>query len=122
MVVPSAASEAPPKPHAAQVHARIDEKLASIYGVRQTSEGVVFRGRFSDAHEVQLAGDFNDWMPHTTPLRRLDEPGVFETTLSLPPGRYRYRLVVDGRWDYDRANPAVEKNDYGETNSVVEVR
>jgi chromosome partitioning protein len=105
----------------AAVHARIDEKLSEIYGVQQTQEGVVFRGRFADARVVQLAGDFNDWMPHTTPMQRLDDAGLFEATLNLPPGRYRYRLVVDGRWDHDRANPAIVKNEYGETNSVVEV-
>ena len=121
-----AARTSPPGLHTATAtsstdHARIEEKLAEIYGVRQTPEGVVFRNRFADARAVQLAGDFNDWMPHTTPLRRLDESGVFETTLNLLPGRYRYRLVVDGRWEYDRRNPAVETNEYGETNSVVEV-
>ncbi len=102
-------------------HRRIDEKLAETYGVRQTPEGVVFRSRLPDAQTVQLAGDFNDWMPHTTPMLRLDESGTFETVLKLPPGRYRYRLVVDGRWACDRQNPAVEQNEYGELNSIAEI-
>lgn len=99
---------------------QVDDKIAAIYGVRQEGEIVVFRCRQASASEVQLAGDFNDWMPHTTPMRRLDN-GDFETRLRLPRGRYRYQLVVDGRWTFDAANPDVITNQYGEINSVVEV-
>lgn len=98
---------------------QIDDKIAAIYGVRQEGEIIVFRSKVA-ATEVQLAGDFNDWMPHTTPMRRLDN-GDFEARLKLPKGRYRYQLVVDGRWTYDSANPEVITNQYGEINSVVEV-
>jgi hypothetical protein len=45
----------------------------------------------------------------------------FELLLPLPPGRYRYRVVVDGRWSHDADNPNVETNQYGEWNSIVEV-
>lgn len=105
---------------ASDLHAGIERKLTAIYGVRQEGEIVVFRSRSDGAGEVQLAGDFNDWMPHTTPMRRIAD-GEFEARLKLPRGRYRYRLVVDGRWLHDRFNPTVETNEYGELNSVVEV-
>lgn len=81
---------------------------------------VVFRSHAPEASEIQLAGDFNDWMPHTTPMHRKPD-GDFETKLRLPKGRYRYRLVIDGRWAHDRYNPKMETNEYGELNSVVEV-
>ena len=81
---------------------------------------VIFRSHNPEANEVHVAGDFNDWMPHTTPMRRLDN-GDFETRLRLPKGRYRYRLVIDGRWSHDMHNPRVETNEYGELNSIVEV-
>jgi chromosome partitioning protein len=99
----------------------VDQKIERIYGVRQEGEIVVFRSRHPNASEVQLAGDFNDWMPHTTPMHRFNG-GVFEARLRLPKGKYRYRLVVDGRWSHDPANPNMERNEYGELNSVVEVR
>jgi 1,4-alpha-glucan branching enzyme len=73
-----------------------------------------------NAEEVQLAGDFNDWMPHTTPMRRIQQ-GEYEARIRLPRGRYRYRLVVDGRWCHDIHNPTIETNDYGELNSVLEI-
>jgi hypothetical protein len=41
--------------------------------------------------------------------------------LPLPQGRYRYRLVVDGKWMTDPNNDAVETNQFGELNNVVEV-
>jgi chromosome partitioning protein len=97
-----------------------DRKIEAIYGVRQEGEVVVFRSHNSGASEVQLAGDFNDWMPHTTPMRRQSN-GDYEMRLRLPKGRYRYRLVIDGRWSHDMHNPQVETNEYGELNSIVEV-
>ena len=97
----------------------IDRKIEGIYGVRQEGDVVVFRVGNPEATEVQLAGDFNDWMPHATPMQRLPN-GDFEARLRLPQGRYRYRLVVDGRWSYDQGNPLTETNQSGALNSTVE--
>lgn len=110
-----------PIPPSASTPEEVDQKIAAIYGVRQEGEVAVFHTRNLDASEVQIAGDFNDWMPHTTPMRRLAQ-GEFEARLRLPKGRYRYRLVVDGRWSHDAQNPEIETNEYGELNSVVEIR
>ncbi len=101
-------------------HEQIAQKIERIYGVHQEAEVVIFRTASEDAVEIQLAGDFNDWMPHTTPMRRLSD-GDFEARLRLPKGRYRYRIVVDGRWSHDQHNPTIERNEYGEINSIVEV-
>lgn len=98
----------------------IEQEIEAIYGVRQDGEMMVFRGHHPGASDVQLAGDFNDWMPHTSPMNRLAN-GDFEAKLRLPRGRYRYRLVIDGRWSHDQGNPVVETNEYGELNSVVDV-
>ncbi len=100
--------------------AEIERKIEKIYGAVQTGDGVLFRTRNPGAHEVQLAGDFNDWMPHSATMQRVGED--FELFVKLPPGRYRYRMVVDGHWSHDAANPNVETNQYGEWNSVVDVR
>lgn len=99
---------------------QIQAKIDAIYGVRQTEAGVVFRSHMPDAQQVQIAGDFNDWMPHTAPMMR-ESDGDFVRQMSLPAGKYRYRLVVDGRWSHDPANPLVEMNEYGELNSVLDV-
>lgn len=122
---PGSVSQEPAPAHASEVqpplsHEAIARKIDQLYGATQEGDVVVFRCNQPKAAEVQLAGDFNDWMPHTTPLRRLAD-GDFETRLRLPKGRYRYRLVVDGRWSHDRSNPVVETNEYGELNSIVEI-
>lgn len=106
----------PTKPSTSE---EIDRKIESIYGVMQTPEGILFRHHGDDSHEVQLAGDFNDWMPHTTPMKKVGKD--FEVLLKLDPGRYRYRVVVDGRWSHDKSNPEIETNQYGEWNSIVNV-
>jgi len=41
--------------------------------------------------------------------------------LPLKPGRYRYRLIVDGVWMTDPNNNYVEANQFGELNNVIEV-
>lgn len=100
--------------------AEIERKLQRIYGVRQTPEGMAFCCHEPEAGCVQIAGDFNNWNPGATVLQRTEE-GDFETVLRLPPGRYRYRLVIDGRWSHDRANLMAEVNEFGEYNSVVTI-
>ena len=68
-----------------------------------------------------IAGDFNNWSPMSTPMQTNGQPGVWVTKLPLPPGRYRYRFVVDGQWMTDPNNQYVEANQFGELNNVVEV-
>jgi len=101
-------------------HERIERKIERIYGVRQEGEVVIFLSSCPDAGEVHLAGDFNDWMPHTMPMRKLSD-GDFEARLKLPAGRYRYRMVVDGRWSHDPHNPNTETNEFGELNSLLDI-
>jgi hypothetical protein len=44
-----------------------------------------------------VGGTFNNWNPTATPL--LFVGGTeWSKELSLPPGRYEYRFVVDGKW------------------------
>lgn len=101
--------------------AQIQAKIEQIYGVRQTDAGVLFVAHAPGAREVKLAGDFNNWSPDTTPMDTNGNPHDFRALIKLPPGRYRYRLVVDGTWTQDPFNSYVESNPYGELNSVFEV-
>ena len=97
-----------------------EQKLADFYGVKQTDDGVVFSARFDQARQVLIAGDFNNWTPASTPM--FHQPGSgWVMKLPLAPGRYRYRLVVDGKWQTDPHNDYVETNQFGEMNNVVEV-
>jgi chromosome partitioning protein len=90
-------------------------------GVRQFKDGVTFTAFFPDANTVQIAGDFNNWRPEQTPLKKIQKNGFWKVKFPLNAGTYRYRLVVDGRWLQDPYNDASEMNPYGEFNSVVQV-
>jgi 1,4-alpha-glucan branching enzyme len=99
----------------------IEQKIKDFYGVRQVGRDVVFAVRFEQAHRVALAGDFNGWSPDATVMVPGKRTGEFRMALPLNPGRYRYRLVVDGKWITDPNNQYVEINQFGELNNIVEV-
>jgi hypothetical protein len=42
--------------------------------------------------------------------------------MRLPPGKYRYRLVVDGQWQQDPYNELIETNPFGGFNSILTVK
>ena len=64
-----------------------------------------------------MAGSFNDWHPAATPMVRLD--GEWAKEMTLPPGRYEYRLVVDGQWIDDPAAKETVPNPFGGFNAVL---
>ena len=101
---------------------KLEEKLDALYGVRVTHQGTLFvQPTGIAAQRLHLAGDFNKWSDSATPMRQNDQLGVWEACLPLEPGRYRYRLVVDGQWQSDPHNTYVEANPFGELNNIVEV-
>jgi 1,4-alpha-glucan branching enzyme len=97
------------------------QKIEEFYGVKQVGAEVIFAAHFELAKSVLLAGDFNNWTPQATPLATGTRPGDWRTALPLPPGRYKYRLVVDGKWITDPNNRYVEANQFGELDNVIEV-
>ena len=70
---------------------------------------------------VCIAGEHNNWTPAATPLRFNPSSGVHEVCLPLAPGRYRYRLVINGRWLADPYNSKTEPNPFGDRDSILEV-
>ena len=99
-----------------------EQKLAEFYGVKQLGETVVFNTKFDWASDVRVAGDFNNWSPEQPMRTDPARPGEWKTSLTIRPGRYRYRLVVDGKWITDPFNKYVETNQFGELNNIVEVK
>lgn len=93
-----------------------------LYGVRQTSHGVLFTQPASTGQTLAVAGSFNGWSPTASPMRLNEELGVFELLLPLPPGDHQYRLVVNGQWQADEHNPLVQHNPFGDSNNVCSVK
>lgn len=72
--------------------------------------------------QVAVVGDFNDWDPRGTPLRPTGEQGIWTVELRLPPGRYNYTFLIDGRrWARDPSEPRAAESDFGAPVSVLTV-
>lgn len=72
------------------------------------------------AKQVFVAGSFNDWHAAAIPLR-YSPGGEWRGELKLPPGRYEYLFVVDGKWMPDPAARETAPNPFGGTNCVISV-
>ena len=83
-------------------------------------ETVYFKLRgYSNAKNVSVAGNFNDWKPGELNLKKVQ--GVWTLPMVLSAGNYNYKFIVDGAWITDplNSNYAVEK---GVTNSFFAVK
>jgi len=69
---------------------------------------------------VCVAGSFNEWNAHSSPLRKLRE-GRWSLHLRLKPGRYEYRFLVDGVWKPDPLARQYVTDFCGGLNSVMVV-
>jgi 1,4-alpha-glucan branching enzyme len=74
----------------------------------------------SDAQKVSVAGTFNSWKPEAGRMLK-QESGRWVTDLTLKPGTYEYRFVVDGRWEADPKADHAVMNPFGERNSLLTV-
>ncbi len=88
-------------------------------GLKKTK--VLFEYYAPLAQGVHVAGAFNDWDLESNPLKK-DKSGKWRAELSLPPGRYEYRYLVDGIWENDQRPVECVPNAFGSWNSVVTVQ
>lgn len=75
---------------------------------------------FPGAESVCIAGTFNDWHPQVTEMINVGGDR-WAKALSLPPGRYEYRFVVDGQWRDDPTASDKVVNPFGTSNAVLNV-
>ncbi len=81
------------------------------------TEKVQFEFPAPEAQAVYLVGNFNNWDTTAHPIKK-DKKGVWKTTLSLQPGRYEYRFLVDGNWENDPSCCNCVPNEFGSQNCV----
>lgn len=100
------------------LHTLMKTKSKPTTGKQPQSQ--TLRIEFHDEHAlaVFIAGTFNDWRPGVVPMISLGQ-GRWVKELSLPPGRYEYRLVVDGQWICDPAAAEKVPNPFGGLNAVL---
>jgi hypothetical protein len=73
--------------------------------------------QFTEAKTVFVTGSFNGWREDGYQMFQKD--GMWTLPVSLKPGKYTYKFIVDGRWLIDPANEYWEENEYGTGNSVL---
>ncbi len=89
---------------------------------RESRRLVTFRYDDGAASAVSVVGSFNGWAPEAHRLQKTAE-GRWELTLSLEPGRYSYRFLIDQKKQVlDPLTEATEPDGYGGKNSVVVVK
>lgn len=91
---------------------------------KQTGEflsATTFVLKAPQAKSVYVTGSFNDWSLDEG-CRMSNNDGVWSLKVNLKPGTYKYQFIVDGRWQEDPANSSIERNSFGDINSLIEVK
>jgi chromosome partitioning protein len=93
--------------------------IRHLWGCRPVAGGLFFVHPCAGVRSVAVAGSFNGWNPCDGVMTRRDDLGIFEWRVEAPPGRYEYRLVIDGVWQCDPYNPARVSNGLGGENNLA---
>jgi 1,4-alpha-glucan branching enzyme len=75
----------------------------------------------SAAKSVYVAGEFNNWSATANPMKK-DTFGIWGAEISLKPGKYQYKFVVDGEWRLDPNAVETAEDGDGNKNSVKVVK
>lgn len=102
-------------------------KENTIYGVNNLKDISLFQyknhiARFfipgqKQAKSIYLSGSFNNWTTAQLPMQKNDSGWI--VNVKLPPGKYLYKYIIDGRWTEDPNNNLHEKDGRGGRNSVL---
>lgn len=80
---------------------------------------VEFRVRGNPGSKVFLAGTFTRWASGRIALNDNGGCGIFKGEVTLSPGTYEYKFIVNDDWIQDPENPKFKLSDLGTINSVV---
>lgn len=82
----------------------------------ETAAGTVFEWTATEAREsVKVTGTFTNWVDH---IDCEGEGSAWKASVTLAPGKYLYKYIVDGEWCYDLEKPS-ETDESGNVNNVV---
>ena len=81
---------------------------------------ITFKLEASEAQEAILVGDFNSWDVKKHTMKK-DNKGRWTKIVTLAPGRYEYKFLVDGQWQNDPNNDQMVANSFGTLNNILTV-
>ena len=93
--------------------------MANRLGPRRVVGGVLFQFMGKGARWVEIAGDFNRWIPETLVPRPTE--GLWQKVIPITKGIYRYKYIVDGEWQIDPYHAVYRANAYGSMDSYLEL-
>ncbi|TYA78681.1 hypothetical protein [Seonamhaeicola marinus] len=104
-----------------------DKRLKGVYNLKlytahpsENGNAIFKLNGFKDAKRVILAGSFNKWHESLFKMNKTDTG--WELVLQMKPDVYQYRFIVDGHWMEDPDNPYKTRNEFGEFNSVIDIK
>jgi len=86
-----------------------------------STKGVVFSIEAPEDATVQIAGDFNNWIPESLFQNDLHGKSVWHKAIALKPGAYAYKYLLNGNWISDPANKNTVDDHRGGENSLIRI-
>ena len=109
----------------AEMKAKVSSLGPLLEGKRARREAlerkIVFTLAAPESARVQIAGDFNNWVPDPLHLTSSLGRPVWQKVISLKPCSYQYKYLIDNRWMPDPANDKTVPDFFGGANSVINV-
>jgi len=96
------------------------ENLVLVKPSAQAVEIKIPRKAIGKRKELRLIGAFNNWNRASKPLKETRK--FYVGNYLLEPGRYEYKLYLDGEELVDPANPAKASNGMGSFNNILLVK
>jgi 1,4-alpha-glucan branching enzyme len=90
------------------------------FSTKKTVKPVNFICLVVAARRVTLVGDFNDWHPDATPMKRQPD-GCWHVQVQLGHGHHHYMFLVDGKATLDPRAQGVARNEQDEKVSLISV-
>jgi len=72
------------------------------------------------AMSVLLAGDFTHWQKQPMPMLK-GKNGIWSASVTLAPGKHKYRFIVDGEWRDDPECTVRVPNPFGSHDMIRQV-
>src|SRR5262245_5373354 len=90
------------------------------FSTKKTIKPVNFICAATEAQNVSLVGDFNDWHPNAHPMKRAVD-GAWHIQIPLGAGHHHYQFLVDGKPTLDPRAQGIGRNEQNEKVSLIAV-
>lgn len=95
-----------------------EKVIKNHFGPKVVPGGILFQFQSKTASTVEIAGDFNHWIPELLIFR--SEEGLWQKVIPVKLDTFRYKFIVDGEWQVDPNQPMRKENAYGGVDSYME--